>query len=231
MPILLTVKLIPRSGDFKTPTANQILKYHNTSEKILHTISENTSIEFIGLLECKVDEGEYLLSLAIVRSFPGHDTKETIKPFLDYLDNDRRNIQMVTRQATYSVRLASRVRLWTWGNRTDERLLFRDLESTVQRYTIIFATSDLNRVYDQELQILSPLLHCIQIRLNDTEFEETDGQLTKLPTPRKIILFHCTSPSTVQVCADQYMKKSDTNIGMRVSHSKFYLHVLLMIRC
>ena len=134
------------------------------------------------------------------------------------------------KQTTHSVRLTSRIRPW---KNLDYSLQFRDLESKVQSQTVLFANNDLSNVYDQKFQVLSPLRYCMQIRLNDTEFEERDGQLTTLRTSRKITFsyYHRASPSTVQVCADQYMKKSDKNIGMKVSHSKFYLYILLIFGC
>ena len=235
MPVLLTIKVIPRAGQLETLTTGQITKYHNTLKKKLHAISENISVEPIGLLECKADAAEYYLSLVVVRSLPGHDTKEMIKPFLDYVDNKRRKIEMVIKQTTYSVRLTSRARLWTWynpDNPLEHRVNFRDLESTVQNYTVLFETNDLAKAYRQKFQVVSPLLYCMQIRLNNTEFEEMGGQLTTLRTPRKITLsyYHHTSLSTVQVCADEYMKKSDKNVGMKVGHLKFYLYILLGFR-
>ena len=231
MPVLLTIKLIPRSGHLETLTTNQITKFRNTLKKTLHTISENIYVESVSLLECKSDAGKYFLSLAVVRSIPEYDTKEMLKPFLDHLDNNRRKVEMVIKQTTYSVRLTSRVRLWK--NYTDYSNNLRDLESTVQSQTLLLAEGNLHKVYDQRYQILSPLLYCMQIRLNDTEFEETDGQLITLHTARKITLYyyHRTSPSTVQVCADKYMKKSNKNTGMKVSHSKFNLFILLIFRC
>ena len=232
MPVLLTIKVIPTAGHLETLTTGQVTKYHNILKKILHAISENISVEYIGLLECKTDATEYYLSLAIVRSLPGNDTKEMIKPFLEYLDNKRRRIEMVIKQNTFSVRLTSRVRLWTWynlANLLEHRVSFRDLESTVQNYTVLFETNDLVKAYEQKFQVVSPLLYCMQIRLNNTEFQETGGQLTMLHTPRKITLsyYHRISPSTVQVCAEEYMKKSDKNVGMKVSHLKLSLFTLL----
>ena len=139
---------------------------------------------------------------------------------------------MVIKQTTYSVRLTSRVRLWTWynlDNPLEHRVNFQDLESTEQNYTVLFKTNDLAKAYRQKFQVVSPLFYCMQIRLNDTEFEETGGQLTTLRTFRKITLsfYH----RTVRVCADEYMKKSDKNVGMKVIHSKFYLFTLLGFSC
>ena len=158
-----------------------------------------------------------------------------IEPFLHYLDN-KRKMEMNLKQTIYSVRLSSRIRLWTWfnhGNINEHRLNFRDLESTVQNHSILFESNDISKAYDQKFQVLSPLIYCMQIQLNDTEFEEQDEQLTTLRTSKKIRIsyYRRTSTSTVRVCVGQYMNKRASNIGMKVRHSKLYLYVLLMIRC
>ena len=235
MPVLLTIKLVPRDGLLETHTTRLITKYHNTLKKTLHTISENISVELIGLLECKADAEEYYLSLAVVQSLSGHDTKETIKPFLNYLDNKRRKIEMVVNQTTYSVRLTSRFRLWIWSNGTFASYIQRDLDSTIQSHTVLFSNrSEMDKVYAQnKFQVLSPLLYCTQIQLNNTEFEEKGDRLTTLRTPRNITIsyYRRTSPSTVQVCVDEYLKKSDKNTRTKVNYSKFYLFSLLIYRC
>ena len=138
MPILLTIKLIPKTGQLQTLTTNQVTKAHNTLKKLLHTISENISIECIGLLECITDTGSYFLSLVVVRSLPGHDTKENIHPFLNYLDKEKPKTDMVIKRSTYSVRITSRIRLWTLPSdtgigATKLRLNIEDLDSTVLR--------------------------------------------------------------------------------------------------
>ena len=230
MRILLTIKLIPRSGDLTTLKTKQITNFNNALEKILYTITENIFIDFIGLFECHADSGDYYLFFVVVRSHPGYDTKEVIEPFLGYLDNKGKVMEMVdNKRSTYEVRLTSRIRLWNTYNDTSYSLNFRDLESTVQNYSTLFSTDALLDAYYQVFQVLSPLLYCKQIQLNDTEFEETDGQLTTLRTTRKITIsyYHHSSPSTVRVCVDQYINK---NIGIRVGHSNFYLYVLLVIR-
>ena len=234
IPMLLTVKLIPKSGYLQTLATKQIPKYHDTLKKTLHAISANVSIEFIGLFECKADPEDYFLSLAVVRSNPGHDTKEVIKPFLNYLDN-KGKMEMVVNRKTYSVKLTSRIRLWTWNNlrnMNEHHSTFLDIESTVQNHSILFENNDITRAYDQKFQVLSPLLYCMQIQLDDTEFEVKGEQLTTLRTAGKITItyYRRTSASTVRVCTDQYLNKEASNIGIKVSHSKVYIYVLLMIR-
>ena len=235
MPVLLTIKLIPASGRLHTLTTDQIAKSHMTLKKLLHTISENISIDFIGLLKCKADAGDYYLSLVVVRSLPGYDTKEMIHPFLEYLDDEERKIGMVIKRTTYSVRITSRIRLWTWKTLANEIHYFRDLESTVKSYTVLFDNNDLHKVYGQKFQILTPLLYCMQVRLNDTEFKELDGRLSTLHTPKKIILsyYRRISNTTVQVCADQYMEKRVKNNGITICLSKnfLYMYIILMFGC
>ena len=232
MPVLLTIKLIPATGRLQNITTGQIAKSHMTLKKLLHIISENISIDFIGLLECKADTGDYYLSLVVVRSHPGYDTKEMIHPFLEYLDNEKRKIGMVIKRATYSVRITSRNRLWTWKNLTNKIHYFRDLDSTVKSYTVLFDNNDLHKAFDQKFQILTPLLYCMQVRLNDTEFKEHDGRLSTLNTPKKIILsyYRLISNTTVQVCVDQYMEKRVKNNGITIYLSKFdlFMYIILM---
>ena len=97
---------------------------------------------------------------------------------------------------------------------------FADLETKVHNHTILFSTDNLYKVYDQSFQILSPLLYCRQLQLNDSEFVEEDEQLTTLLTPKNITLIYYirVSPSEVRVCADYYMDASHHNAGNNVRH-------------
>ena len=243
MPILLTIKLIPRSNNVETIKTNQISNFHNVLKKKLKEISSNISVEFIGMFECKSDSRDYYLSVMIIRSSPGNDTKVVIRPFLEYLDSTRKQEKIVFKQTTYSVRLTSRIRLWTVYNSTKTIFNMRDLESTLQNRTWLFSTDDmrvmwlfstekLQKAYYQRYQVLSPLLYCRQVQLNDTEFEDTEDRLIT-HTARKITLWYYryTSPSTARVCADQYINDSARNLGTKLGHTKLCLFLLLTIVC
>ena len=239
MPVLLTVKVIPRSGDLTTLARKQITKYHASLNRTLHTISKNIFIDFIGLFECKADLEEYYLSLVLVRSYPGHDTKETIKPFLDYLDNDK-TLAMSFIQTTYFVKPTSRIRLWTEINASEYRYYpnLADLDSEVQSQTELFSSYDIHTAYEQRFQILSPLLYCRQIQLNDTEFEEKDGRLiTLLPSrnvsSRKITIsyYRRVPPSMARVCVDHYMKKTPKNMGVQIGRFSIYFYACVIFGC
>ena len=91
MPVLLTIKVIPISGHVTTPAKKETQMYQSTLNETLHTIS---------------------LSIVLIRSQPGQDTKKTMKPFLDSLADDKK-LEMHFKQMTYLVKLTSRIRLWT----------------------------------------------------------------------------------------------------------------------
>ena len=234
MPVLLIAKLIPKSGDPITIEKKQISKFHKALASIMHSITENVFVKFIGLFECRADPKNYYLSLIVVRSFPGHDSKETIKSFLGYLDNTKM-VDMNIGRTTYSVRLTSRIRLWNEATKLHDDFNFADLETKVHNHTILFSTNHLYKVYDQSFQILSPLLYCRQIQLNDSEFVEEDEQLTTFLTPKNITLMYYirVSPSEVRVCADHYMGTSHHNAGNNVRHSviSMYTRVLFLFIC
>ena len=238
MPVLLTVKVIPRSGYLTTLAKKQISKYHSSLNRILHIISENISVDFIGLFECKPDSEEYYLSLVVVRSYPGHDTKETMKPFLDYLDNDK-TLQMDLKQITYSVKLTSRVRMWLQlqGNVSElkNHPNLAELDSEVQNPTELYSNSDIFNAYIQKFQVLSPLLYCKQIQLNNTEFEEKDSRLIADVASRKIAFtyYRRVPPSMARVCADHYMNKPQ-NMGVQTKNLAVQiscLSVFVISRC
>ena len=242
MPILLTIKLTPRSNNVETIKTNQISNFHNVLKKKLKEISSNISVEFIGMFECKSDSGDYYLSVMIVRSSPGNDTKVVIKPFIEYLDSTRKQDKIVFKQTTYSVRLTSRIRLWTVYNLTKTIYNMRDLESTLQNRTWLFSTDNilvtwlfstekLQKAYYQKYQVLSPLLYCRQVQLNDTEFEETEERLTTRSARQMTSYFRYTSPSTVRVCADQYINERASNFGTKVGHTKLCLFFIASIVC
>ena len=237
MPVLLTIKLIPKAHRLGTFSANQIPKYRNTLKNVLQEISMNISVDLIGLLECKANASEYYLSLVVVRSLPGFDTKEMIKPFLDYLDNKQQNIQMVVKQRTYIVQLTSRIRLWAWkeSDYTDLRdidyRVLRDIDSPGLIYNVLFESNDFRRAFEQVYQLLSPLLYCRQVQLNDTEYKEHDGHVTILTFSREITLsyYHRMTPTTVHVCMDHYIEKNNSSARPRVIQSDFYTYFVLII--
>ena len=163
---------------------------------------------------------------------PGFDTKESMRPFIEYLDSKRRNISIVVTQHTFTFHLTSRVRLWAWNDHEKDILLsdLRDLDVPLLSHNVLFKSNGFEEVFDQVYQVLSPLLYCLQVQLNDTEFEEHDGYVTILGTSRDLTLsyYRRTSPSTVQVCVAHYMSK---NAVVKISHSTFCVFIIWILLC
>ena len=53
----------------------------------------------------------------------------------------------------------------------------QDLESKIRNQTELFSKPDTMLAYRQNFQMLSPLLYCNQIQLNDTDVDVTDDGL------------------------------------------------------
>ena len=219
MPVLLTVKVIPRSGNLgKSLTEKQIPNYHKALVRTLQTISENIDVDCIGLFECKSSSNDYYLSVVLVRSHHGNDTRETMKPFLEHLDNDNM-LKLNFIRRTYSVGLTSRIRMWTQLKALHDQGTFTslvDLDSEVNNPTELFSSTEMHFTYSQAFQVLSPLLYCKQIHLNNTEFAEKDGRLIAVVPPRNITLscYRRMPQSTARVCIDHYMN-NPKNMGLQ----------------
>ena len=194
-------------------------------------MSKNIRIDFKALFEVKADSEEYLLSIVVVRSKAGQDTKETIKPFIDLLDNGG-PLRMKFESTTYYVKLTSRIRMWTEFNEKtkfyDDKIA--DLDSAIQNKTGLFSTTFLYRVYDQNVQVLSPLLYCQQIQLNGSEFEEKNGRLVTLLPSRKITIsyYRRMSLSMARICIKSYTHMENIG-GQTVNDINVYLLYLYCI--
>ena len=226
MPILLTIKVIPRDGNLTPLDDKQISKVRTSLRKRMRDISENISIDFLTMYGIKTDLQEYFLFLAVVRSFPDNDTKDTMKPFLEYLDKKR--FEIAYNRNSYYGKLTSRVRLWEQNNGTGWHQKLQDLESKIRVQKEIFSTLGTGAAYGQSFQTFSPLLYCNQIQLNDTDFEVRDDGLIVVANSRKIELpyFRLVPPSLVRICADRYINENKS-AGFQISFS-IYIRVLVV---
>ena len=191
MSVLLNLKVVPESGQVTRMTSVQNRRYNSALIKTLQNVAGETTADVVATYKQETEAEENFLSFAIVRSKPDHDTKQAVKPFLDYLDNSR-ELEMQIGKMTYSVRFTSRVRLWIETNKTRipyttvERL--EDLDLGVQDPPLVYSKPKFRRIYSQIYQVLSPLIYCPQIQLNGDEFIEKDGYLVINTTTPKISL-------------------------------------------
>ena len=72
------------------------------------------------------------------------------------------------------------MRLWEQGQGGPAYRRLRDLESAIRDQKELFEKPDLELVYIQKIQGLSPLLNCKQVQLRCTEFGVKDDELLVL---------------------------------------------------
>ena len=232
MPVLLHLKVVPESGHITRMARVRKRRYNSALIKILQKVADEITADVVATFKQETEAEENFLSFAIVRSKPDHDTKQAVKPFLDYLDNTR-ELEMQSGKMTHSVRFTSRVRLWTEMDETRipyttiERL--EDLDLGVQDPPLLYSKPTFRNIYYQIYQVLSPLIYCPQIQLNRNEFIEKDVYLVINTTTSKISLpyYYYINMTDARVCANHYLRQPK-NIGAKFDNLRYYIIVMLI---
>lgn len=234
MPVLVKLRLVPeedsktifeqektvndadetvttRLKDIQKVIEAELTQVHNKLKKMLQ--GDITADPFATFIDDKKTQ-PLLLSLVIVRSRWGYDTKETVKPLMDYLDSGK-SLSFRKGKMAYLVNLTNRVLVWHENytfipkvktlNKDDNELKLVYLNDRLMQST-------LSKGY---YQILSPLLYCKQVELNDSECFEKDGAIVVNVTRKTFTTseFYRTSPVTVRVCLDEYLLFSGTSVA------------------
>lgn len=217
MPILLTLKIYPNS-DQPTTTDTHIGKYNQALINALLDMAKNVTAEIVATFKQETDGGHHYLSIAIVRSNPGCDTKQAIEQYMRYLDNERQ-LEMRINHATYAINVISRVLTWVEETINGPKL-FKAKEIDVSGYKqtrVYFNEKYLqNRLFLAGVyQVLSPLLFCMQVELNDKEYFEKDFRLwVNISSPAFSVPYHYrVAPDRVRVCVNHYFRRLTESAG------------------
>ena len=225
MPVLLKLKVTVDPGQHFLVPDVLMNKLHAAVKKFLRDTARQIDVKIAATLRPMTNETEYYLCLAIVTTPFGYDTKETLKPFLDYLDSQRFETVTVNK-VTFNVRLTQRLHVWIPS--AIGHVIFRgfDLQDNY----------DLEPVYLNEVvmggrtrrgvyQIFSPLLYCVQVQLNGSECLEQNGILTVNTTLPHFSVwnYHRVTSNEVRVCINEYSQVHNNAIP------KPKLHVLFLI--
>ena len=216
MPILLKLKVFPEPGKYFPTTDIQIQKLHKALKKTINTTVEQTTAEIIATFQQEKAITPYHLYVVIVRTSPGYDTKETLKPFLDYIEN---KIQLTVKssETTFFVTLTNTVLFWIdqiTGMDGKPAAVFQamEIEDNNHPLTITYGKPDIieTSVGNGFYQEFSPLLYCVQVQLEENEFSEKDGLIIlNTTTPSVSMLdYYRASTTQVRVCADQYLQQA-----------------------
>ena len=222
MPLLLKLKVFPEPGKYFPTTENQIRKLHKALQKTIQTTTEQITAEIIATFQQEKAITPYHLYVLIVRTKPGYDTKETIKPFLNYFEN-RKHFKVISSKTTFLVILTNTVLFWTEQiTGMDGKLVasFRAKEIEGDHpLTKTYTKQDIIKTVTGKghYQVFSPLLYCMQVQLEENEFSEKDGLITLNISTSSVSLldYYRVSNSQARVCADQYLQQS-TDLGNKL---------------
>lgn len=220
LPVLLALKVVPvkvqQSLSKVRENVPQTFQTYNIALKaILENTFDHMKTGIAATFKRETDDVQYYISLTKVLVNSGYDTKCVIKPFLQYLDSER-HLVFQSDGTKFSVKLTSRIALWPEaypkGNTTEFIFKIRELGMANTDLTLVHIP---NKKYLAEpYQIFSPLLFCVQVQLNETEFLEADGFIIIKNTSPKVSIpyYYRMSASQVRVCAEHYLQRQ-TNEG------------------
>ena len=216
LPVLLKVNLAASLGKSNLLTNTQLRMMHKALTKILQTIAEHTTAEIATTFQQENMTDQSYLCIVIVRSDPGHDTKLTMKPFMNYLDTEE-TLQINAGKFVFSTTLTSKVLLWTELDEMTKVWTFKaqNIEKTSNEFVNVYANDAIMRseIKLGRYQVLSALLYCKQLQLNEAEYYQKPGLITVNVTIStfSIFDFYKISPSQVRVCVEDYLRKSKGN--------------------
>ena len=87
----------------------QVDSLHMTIKKRLQQVSRQTTVEILATFKQETEFKKYYLSAVLVRSKLAHDTKLTMKPFLNYQVTGEK-LAIRINKVEYSIQLTNRVR-------------------------------------------------------------------------------------------------------------------------
>ena len=230
MPVLLVLKVTPKNGYVGNISRTKMEGYHNGLRDTLFSTTDHIFSEICATFRGDSPETNYFFSLALVRSKPGWDTKQAMKPFMKYLDTARymhmRNSNVLH---DAEVSLTSKVSVSSDYNknlkRTDVRV--SDLEFKNHKLSLFYSSAtafaDLNRLLARkDYQVLSPLLYCTQLQFS--EFFLRVGRVIINTNSHNVSLqyYYMVDQNKVRVCASHYIHEL-ANLGTNLSNRLHFL--------
>ena len=214
LPVLLKMTITTGMDQTDLLTDTQLRKLRTALTKTIESTAEHSTAEIITMFQQENTSNQYYLCEVIVRSDPGHDTKLTMKPLLKYLDTGDK-LDVNVGKFVLSAALTSKVVFWTEKKKTTN-------EWKPKAHDMEVPTSKFKQIYDNDAievhseirlgvnQVLSRLLYCTQLQLNDTEYFERSGLIiVNVTVPRfSVSDYYKISSTEVRVCADEYLRAS-----------------------
>ena len=215
MPILMKVKLTSKLNTNVTLNERQLKQLQTALTQKVEVEAKHSSAEVILTYRQENIRVPSYLSILIMRTDPGHDTKTTLASLMKYLDTDE-ELEVRARQVPFSAVLTTRIALWSEEVHATNKLTFqvRDMKSPSITFANIY-TNDKTRLEIRrgQYQVLSRLLYCTQVQLNNAEYFERSGLIIVNVTSQQFAIsdYYKIPPTReqVRVCADEYLKVSN----------------------
>ena len=156
MPVLLKIKVLLKSGSKYPLSDTQIRKLQTSVKRSILSIVDNITVRIVATFQ---QENSYLVIIN-AQSDPGHDTKQTLEPLIQYLDTDK-HFEVKVGKLTYSALLTSKIALLEERNDTTAAMTHeaRDIEQPIGIFELVNIDDTFKSTRLTTFQPLSRLLH------------------------------------------------------------------------
>ena len=224
MPIFIIVKVKSNTEESDSFTMDLLQKLHASLTGALETIAQTTTTEVATTLMQVNATTQTYVCIVVALADPGHDTKQAMRPLLDYLDTDN-VMALKVGNLGFTASLTTQAKIWVEQDDNGLRsfkacCLEQEPSDLVQLYVNKGAMGNIN--YDTgypAYQRMSRLLYCHQVQLDQTEFTIMNTGIVMVNITEPMISisdYYPVSPSEIRVCVDTYVKQA-RDIGAKVT--------------
>ena len=211
MPVLLKFKVRPEPGSQFPSTDVLAAKFRKALQKAVRNAIGHVSVDLVASFGQANETNSFQLFVAIVRSNFGHDTKETLRPLLGYVDAEF-FLKTTSNRNRYLIGLGNKITLRSINNQLVSAFDLQTQTDLVLGYSNIkyYGNSGM-RIYQE----FSRILFCKQVQFDSSQFTERHGQILINATPSVFIVsdFYRIVGKDVRVCLDQYLPSFGNSNG------------------
>ena len=215
MPILMKVNLTSKLDTNVTFSVRQLKQLQTALAQKVKSIAKDSRADVMLTYRQENVRVHSYLSILMVHSDPGHDTKTTMAPMMKYLDTDE-ELEVSASQVPFSVAMTTSIALWPEYTHATKQWTFPvlDMKSPQITFSNIYENDKMiNEILQGDYQDLSRLLYCKQVQLNNAEYFERSGLIIVNITSQQFAIsdYYKILPTQeqVRVCADEYLKASN----------------------
>lgn len=212
MKVLLKLKVWSTDGNKKCHLRKSEAPVMNAVESA--TLNQVTTDIVATFTEEDDVASPYCLHIVIVRSKPGRETRNSLKPLLDYLDNSN-YLEITVFKQQLRLMITNKIRLLTDKDNVSHYWKLKAVDFDENKEFLVMSNELAMESENglSEFQMFSSLLFCKQVQLNENEFIEKNGRITINATSqfRSVWEYYRIVPNQVRICADEYLKAAETS--------------------